>query len=187
MQLLKWSFQLPGTTSTCANLPPNLEPDGSLVPVTFLEEYRYCMKSKLPDTEIVIFNKNNDYILDWANMGDNYQPYKENAPKEIVTYHSACSGDSGSGQFVANDIDPLKIKESLDELRYVLVAIFSGKFQKTFMHNGELYNFPCGSYTWDNGEYKYSSAESESTTWPENLRWIKKKANICKGSSCNIS
>ena len=189
MQLLKWSFQLPGTTSTCANLPPNLEPDGSLVPVTFLEEYRYCMKSKLPDTEIVIFNKNNDYKLDWANMGDNYQPYKENAPKEIVTYQSACSGDSGSGQFVANDIDPLKIKESLDELRYVLVAIYVGRINGDFQSKGNTYEFPCGSYTWYDGEYTQESGGSESTTWKENFDWIKRKITNCETgvTGCTIS
>ena len=180
MQLLKWSFQLPGTTSTCANSPTHM----------FLEQYRYCMKSTLPDTEILIFNKNKDDALDWANMRDNYEGYKENAPKEIITYQSACSGDSGSGQFVTNNINPDKLKDSLDELRYVLVAIYFGGFGNSVKRNVKdvkEYKFPCGSYTWVNGKYEHNNPTSESTTWSENLLWIKKKANICKDSSCKIS
>ena len=176
IQLLQWSFQLPGTKSSCQKIKPS-----------FQTHYKYCMKSTLPSTKYAVFNKNNCKKLDWKTMKNNYQAnqYKE-APKEILSYKVACTMDSGSGQVVTNGIDLQKDEYLLDELRYVLVAVYQGKYKNKFTYRGKQYNFPCGTYTWLNGKYNEHHPYSESTTWKENFDWIKKKIFICKESGCTI-
>ena len=151
--------------------------------------YKYCMKSKLPDTESIVFNSKNKKTLDWADLKNNYRVVRKEAPKGLQLYEAACSGDSGAGQFVTNGINPLEVDENLDELRYVLVAIYVGRINGDFQSKGNTYEFPCGSYTWYDGEYTQESGESESTTWKENFDWIKRKITICETgrTGCTIS
>ena len=147
------------------------------------------MKSKLPDTESIVFNSKNKKTLDWANLKNNYRVVRKEAPKGLQLYEAACSGDSGAGQFVTNGINPLEVDENLDELRYVLVAIYVGRINGDFQSKGNTYEFPCGSYTWYDGEYTQESGGSESTTWKENFDWIKRKITICETgvTGCTIS
>ena len=148
------------------------------------------MKANLPDTEFLVFNANNDKKLDWDNMKNNYLVNQNKAPKEIISYQDGCKGDSGSGQFVTNGLDLRTDDYSLDDLKYVLVAIYVGKIGiESFRRqkaSRESHKFPCGTYTWYNGKYIQASATSESTTWKENLNWIKKKIIQCKKPSCTI-
>ena len=126
------------------------------------------MKSDQPKTNFVTFNAKNSLPIDW----NDYIPNKFDEPDSITTYNQACMADSGSGQFVNNG----RI--------YVLVAIFTNSIIRKYEDaNGKLHYFPCGTFTWSEGEYRYNSKESESTTWQENLEWIKHKASITTSST----
>ena len=174
VQFLQWSFQLPGDESTCAKWCLKHR-----VSRPFPTHYMYCMKANLPDTEFLVFNANNDKKLDWDNMKNNYLVNQNKAPKEIISYQEGCRGDSGSGQFVANGLDLRKDDYSIDDLKYVLVAIHTHTIGKEYFKRQQAsrksHMFPCGVYTWYMGEYIQASTTSESTTWKENLDWIKRK------------
>ena len=128
------------------------------------------MKSILPKTNYLIFNVKNSPKIDWHDyIEGHFDP-----PIHITNYNEACYGDSGSGQFT----------KSLDGLRYLLVAIYKGRISESFRDaNGKKHNYPCGTFTWNKGFYRHNHKVSESTTWHENLEWIKKKANILRPSS----
>ena len=130
------------------------------------------MKSNLPETKYATFNWEENPIFDWNKFIEGHI----SVPDNLTAYNVACAGDSGSGQFVQKGP------------RYVLVAIYSGSSDiQTFNSNGKEHDYPCGTFTWRTGKYRYWNDESESTTWEENLEWIKKKVKLCKTSSCNIS
>ena len=127
------------------------------------------MKSELPTTNTITVNPNN--------MA-NYLSVKLDAPTWINSYIAACSGDSGSGQFISNN---KKLPEDVIDFRYILVALFTSGVEDKFRDkNGKLHEVPCGSYTYHRKTKKYldTNGISESTTWPKNLNWIKQKSNI---------
>ena len=146
-----------------------------------LSEFMYCMKTNLPKTKFLTFNWKRSESLIAAKGGvgcidwDSYLPQYVTKPPQsdyTASYESGCSGDSGSGQFVRIP----------NENTYVLVAIFRQLYGKKFtVHrngNKKKHRYPCGSFTWREGRYRYKSALSESTTWRKNLNWIEKKIDL---------
>ena len=163
MQFMKWSPQSPSHTSECA------------FSKTFHPEYHYCMKSKLPPTEIITIN---------PDTLPSYQPEKEEVTRPISSYIMSCFGDSGAGQFISNGVN-LKEGTIQNDPRYVLAAIGNLGIQKDHDEfadkNGKMHKFPCGTYTYDHQSGDYLQKwfpVSESITSPKNFKWIKKKLNL---------
>ena len=153
MQLLEFSFRLPTSKGLCS----------------FKDEetkYKYCMKSNLPKTKYITFNAEANPILDWNNFVDGQIP----VPEDLTAYNVPCLGDSGSGQFVKKGP------------RYVLSAIYKGAVAvsgSSFRSKLMKHDYPCGTFTWRKGKYRHWNEQSESTTWGENLEWIKQKISLC--------
>ena len=120
------------------------------------------MKSNLPTTNTITIN---------PDRMENYLIVKIPAPKWISSYLEVCRGDSGSGQFIS------------DGHRYILVAVYTTyipSYKYKYSLNKVKHEVPCGtnSYHKKSGKYLKTDTISESTTWHENLDWIKQKSNI---------
>ena len=166
----------------------------------------YCMENDLPQTNTITFKKKGH----WEIHLDSYYYRKVDPPKGNGVYQDGCSGDSGSGQFIKNNVE--YTPENLLRFKYVQVAVFSRTVGEEFSNGGKIYYMPCGSYFYNMKESKeanekrevnekvsvkkpwskrvYSQSEDVSMriTSPKILRWIKMKAGICKDEeSCIIS
>ena len=147
--------------------------------VGFDADYKYCMKNDLPAANVATFHSEGNSGIDWKN----YQIEYEEPPITITSYASGCYGDSGSGQFITNGLDP----EKDDKFRFILAAIFTKRVGDIFKDDqGVEHKVPCGAYTFDKdasiiGARKYlqSYSISESITTPAyTFWWIKGMAEI---------
>ena len=161
LQLNKWKAQFPYHKTKCA-----VEKD-------FYPKYMYCMKSKLPKTSTISFNPKDM---------KNYRPKYEKAPKGMVSFMQYCKGDSGSGQFISNNVNKyMNLPKDTGNLRYLLAGIFIKGFVDKFEdENGQTHLVPCGTYAYDEKTMKYleSTEVSMITTNQKILNWIKGKSNI---------
>ena len=173
----------------------------------FKTEAMYCMENDLPQTNTITFKKKGHSEIHL----DKYYYRKVDPPKGNDVYREACSGDSGSGQFIKNNVE--YTPENFDRFKYIQVAVYSWNSANILKHGGKKYDLPCGSYTYNMNESKkenekgknepfamgkhkpwsmrvYSQSQSISMriTSPKILRWIKMQIGICKdGESCIIS
>ena len=168
----------------------------------FKPEKMYCMENVLPDTKIMALRKKKPSGIHL----DDYLEKKIAPPLGNTAYREGCGGDSGSGQFISNDVEYKP--GNMDRLKLVQVAIFSNGGDTSFEHGGESYYLPCGTYSynmkeskrlneeknsglplpWQIRDYYHTVSISHKTTGSEALRWIKIKAGICKDvESCTIS
>ena len=167
----------------------------------------YCMENDLPQTNTITFKKKGHSEIHL----DSYYYRKVDPPKGNDMYREACSGDSGSGQFIQNNVE--YTPENLSRFKYVQVAVFSRTVGDEFDNGGKIYYMPCGSYfynmkeskkenekdknkpfslnqnkPWSKRVYSQSEDVSMKITSPKILRWIKTQAGICENEeSCNIS
>ena len=147
----------------------------------------YCEENELPSTKIMIFKKKGK---DGIHL-DDYLDKKIAAPRENRSYRKACSGDSGSGQFVSNKVDYKQ--ENLDRFKFIQVAIHTGSVLSEFKHGGKEFEVPCGTYSydmekskeynrgrknWKYREYYTSASISHKSTVVSALQWIKNTAKI---------
>ena len=159
----------------------------------FKTDRMYCMEIELPVTKIVTLKPGvcMDYLDDKDRI---YTEKDESPPVWAGQYRTGCGGDSGSGQFVTNGY---KIKpENFHNLRCILTSVYTTSHSDLFTHQGEWYNVPCGTYSYNADESKKSGYQdrvyfqarevSQSTTYPDTLEWIKQKAKLCIGP-CKVS
>ena len=159
----------------------------------FKPEKMYCMENVLPKTRVLLFKRNppSGTFL------------KVEPPIGNTAYREGCSGDSGSGQFVSNDVE--YSPQNFARFKFVQVAIFTNTGARSFEYGGETYEVPCGTYSYDKEEskrlneekgykpwrireYYFTTSMSHKTIDPKALRWIKIRAGICKDDdSCTIS
>ena len=149
----------------------------------------YCEENELPNTKIMIFKKKGK---DGIHL-DNYLDKKIAAPIENKSYREACSGDSGSGQFISNKVDYKP--QNLDQFKFVQVAVETEAWRSKFKHGGKTINVPCGTFSydmekskeenakwgrkkWRYREYYYTLSMAHQTTEVSNLEWIKNTAGI---------
>ena len=139
----------------------------------FDPQHMYCMKSILPRTRTINF-KPDDM--------KNYRTELEPVPEWITSYMQNCEGDSGSGQFISNNVnDYMHPSKDIGKLRYLLAGIGATAQRDFFIdNNGIKHTVPCGSLAYDQKTKKYleSLDVSISTTNQKILNWIKKKSNI---------
>ena len=165
----------------------------------FNSETMYCMKYELPDTHTMVFKKRGISGVDL----NKYYHRKVDPPKGHIAYRMGCGGDSGSGQFISNDVDYRP--ENLLRFKYFQVAVYTMDSINTFTHGGKMYRMPCGTFSYNMRESKRLNDEgnyipwikrayyrnagiSHKTTKRNVLLWIKIKAGICKDEeSCIIS
>ena len=99
-----------------------------------------------------------------------------------MSYMQGCKGDSGSGQFISNNVNEyMNLPKDNGNLRYVLAAIDSkSTFPAEKDLNGKILEYPCGTFTYDPKlkTHKGTGGISISTTYHEILNWIKRKSNI---------
>ena len=166
----------------------------------------YCMENDLPQTNTITFKKKGHSEIHL----DSYYYRKVDPPKGNGVYQDGCSGDSGSGQFIKNNVE--YTPENLLRFKYVQVAVYSRTVSDDFNYGGRNYKMPCGSYSYDMHESKKVNEKREANekvsvkkpwskriyfqsqsismriTSPKILRWIKIQAGICKDEeSCIIS
>ena len=144
----------------------------------------YCMSSNIPRTKYVVFNYKNAIQLKRnpvpKSRSANIAPVLINSDELMVvrgkkttlripSYQAACSGDSGSGQFVFTTGG-----------KAVLIAVYVGRTSIEYYEDesGEKQEYPCGTFTWRDNKYRFKFGKSESTAWKENLDWIKMRAKI---------
>ena len=147
----------------------------------------YCMENELPSTKIMIFKKKGK---DGIHL-DDYLDKKIAAPIENKSYREACSGDSGSGQFISNKVDYKP--QNLDLFKYVQVAVETEAWRSKFKHGGKTINVPCGTFsydmeaskiantgrqTWKYREYFSTATMAHKSTVTSTLKWIKNTAGI---------
>ena len=149
-----------------------------------MTKYMYCMGTATPRPIYIEFNYEN--YIKFKRSGQTKKSSSKKAPVLIESdkimvvrgknppflvpsYQEACNGDSGSGQFALT-----KGKKA------VLVAIFRATSNEEFYRDGagKRQEYPCGTFTWRDKKFRYNYGVSESTTWIENLEWIKMRANI---------
>ena len=123
---MKWSPQSPSHTSECA------------FSKTFHPEYHYCMKSKLPPTEIITIN---------PDTLPSYQPEKEEVTRPISSYIMSCFGDSGAGQFISNGVNLKEFYPGDKFVDWIGVSIFQ-----------QVYPW---SSNWANGYVNWGGDESD--------------------------
>ena len=111
---------------------------------------------------------------------DDYKEKDEDPPIWAQSYIEACSGDSGSGQFITNghEIQP----QNFDKLKCILTSVYTSNYADTFLYAGKTHGVPCGTYSYDAVEsklgrrvYYKTLGISQSTTHSDTLLWIKKK------------
>ena len=147
----------------------------------------YCEENELPSTKIMIFKKKGK---DGIHL-DDYLEKKIAAPIENKSYRVACSGDSGSGQFISNKVDYKQ--QNLDRFKFVQVAIHTEGGRSEFKHGGEEFTVPCGTYSydmekskeynrgrkkWKYREYYSTAVMAHKSTVASTLQWIKNTAKI---------
>ena len=157
------------------------------------------MAFELPDTHTMVFKKR-------GSSGIHLNAYYHNKvepPTENKAYRMSCGGDSGSGQFISNDVEYRP--ENLARFKYLQIAVDTTSTTNQFVHGGKTYNLPCGSFSYNMKESKRLNEEgkyipwikrayywyagiSHKTTKPNVLLWIKINAGICEDEeSCTIS
>ena len=120
------------------------------------------------------------------NLFDKYVVTKVEPPENLQSYIAGCHGDSGSGQFIDAQITTDGSKDS----QFTLVAIYKGTQKDKFLHNGEYYRVPCGTFSYDsaasqrenNDVYLKARSVSVSITNLDILGWIKMRTGICTGN-----
>ena len=159
---------------------PEMQQDcsGRISAARFNADYQYCMKNVLPVANVATFHSEENSGINWKN----YQIGIEDPPMGVFSYATGCFGDSGSGQFITNGLDPKN-----DKFRFILAAIYSSGVGDKFEVNGVAHNMPCGANSFShadtllNGKKHYLQPRtiSESITTPvHTLAWIKELAGI---------
>ena len=160
----------------------------------FMADRMYCMENQLPVTKTVTLKPG--VCMTYRDERDRiYIEKDEYPPVWADQYMTSCKGDSGAGQFVTNgyEIKP----ENFDSLKCILTSVSTSSHSDHFIDElGKKRNVPCGTYSYNAEEskklgfqeriYFQTRQVSQSTTYPDTLKWIKKKAKLCAGS-CTVS
>ena len=151
---------------------------GRISKARFNADYQYCMKNVLPVANVATLHSEENSGINW----ENYQIGIEDPPMDVFSYATGCFGDSGSGQFITNGLDPKN-----DKFRFILAAIYSSGVGDKFEVNGVAHNMPCGANSFSRADtllmgkkhYLQPHTISESITTPvDTLAWIKGLAGI---------